>query len=512
MGMECRRWALPAAPLALTLLAVTGCTSSPDTPGKPAATPSGPGAASAAARVCAEPGAGPAEAPAGAVTVDPDVVGDLAEKTRSNPPGTTFWLRPGTHRLEPERYAQVMPKKGDRYIGAPGAVLDGGRKNAYAFSGTARDVTIRFLTVQRFVAPTDEGVVNHDMADGWVIEHTTIQNNDGAGLMAGARQQVRANCLRGNGQYGMNAYKTGNTIRDLVVEGNEIVGNNTGDWERRKPGCGCTGGIKFWAVDGAEVRGNWVHDNRGAGLWADTNNNDFRIEDNLIEKNDGAALVYEISYNAVIRNNTIRRNNWVEGRESAERGDDFPYATVYLSEAGGEPRVEARTDKIDIYRNVLEDNWNGITLWENADRFCNSPANTSSGDCTLLVKDKGRCVKPAIAGAPLYADCRWKTQRVDIHDNRFVLDRSVVRCTEKCDRMAVLANYGTYPDWSPYKGKRVAEAITFKQHNRWHDNTYRGPWQFVVEDPSQVLDPWQWQGPPYRQDADSRFPTERAGG
>ncbi|KOG62697.1 right-handed parallel beta-helix repeat-containing protein [Streptomyces sp. MC1] len=512
MGMECRRWALPAAPLALTLLAVTGCTSSPDTPGKPAATPSGPGAASAAARVCAEPGAGPAEAPAGAVTVDPDVVGDLAEKTRSNPPGTTFWLRPGTHRLEPERYAQVMPKKGDRYIGAPGAVLDGGRKNAYAFSGTARDVTIRFLTVQRFVAPTDEGVVNHDMADGWVIEHTTIQNNDGAGLMAGARQQVRANCLRDNGQYGMNAYKTGNTIRDLVVEGNEIVGNNTGDWERRKPGCGCTGGIKFWAVDGAEVRGNWVHDNRGAGLWADTNNNDFRIEDNLIEKNDGAALVYEISYNAVIRNNTIRRNNWVEGRESAERGDDFPYATVYLSEAGGEPRVEARTDKIDIYRNVLEDNWNGITLWENADRFCNSPANTSSGDCTLLVKDKDRCVKPAIAGAPLYADCRWKTQRVDIHDNRFVLDRSVVRCTEKCDRMAVLANYGTYPDWSPYKGKRVAEAITFKQHNRWHDNTYRGPWQFVVEDPSQVLDPWQWQGPPYRQDADSRFPTERAGG
>ncbi|POX60770.1 hypothetical protein C3492_25805 [Streptomyces sp. Ru62] len=511
MGITCRRWALPAAPLALTLLAVTGCTSSSDTPAKPAAAPSGPGAASAVARVCAEPGARPAKAPAGAVTVDPGVVGDLAEKTRSSPPGTTFWLRPGTHRLEPERYAQVMPKKGDRYLGAPGAVLDGGRKNAYAFSGTAPDVTIRFLTVQRFVAPTDEGVVNHDMADGWVIEHTTIQDNDGAGLMAGARQQVRGNCLRGNGQYGMNAYKTGNTIRGLVVEGNEVVGNNTGDWERRRPGCGCTGGIKFWAVDGAEVRGNWVHDNRGAGLWADTDNNDFRIEDNLIEKNDGAALIYEISYNAVIRNNTIRRNNWVEGRRAAERGDDFPFATVYLSEAGGEPRVEARTDKIDIYRNVLEDNWNGITLWENADRFCNSPANTSSGDCTLLVKDKKRCVRPAIAVAPLYADCRWKTQRVDIHDNRFVLDRSVVKCTEKCDRMAVLANYGTYPDWSPYKGKRVAEAITLRQHNRWHDNTYRGAWQFVVQDPSKVLDPWQWQGPPYRQDAGSTFP-EQAGG
>jgi hypothetical protein len=71
--------------------------------------------------------------------------------------------------------------------------------------------------------------------------------------------------------------------------------------------------------------------------------------------------------------------------------------------------------------------------------------------------------------------------------------------------MAVLANYGTYPDWSPYKGKRVAEAITLKQHNRWHDNVYRGPWSFVAEDPSRELDSGQWQVTPYRQDAGSTF-------
>ncbi|MEB3963898.1 right-handed parallel beta-helix repeat-containing protein [Streptomyces kunmingensis] len=496
---------------AAALLAVVGCESTSAGPAEPTAAPSTSEARSVArARVCAEPAAGPATAPAGAVTVDPEVVGDLAEKTRNSPPGTTFWLRPGTHRLEPDRYAQIMAKKGNRYLGAPGAVLDGGKKNNYAFSGTADDVTIRYLTVQHFVAPPDEGVVNHDMADGWVIEHSKIQYNSGAGLMGGARQQVRANCLRDNGQYGLNAYKTGNSIRDLVVEGNEIVGNNTGDWERRKPGCGCTGGAKFWAVDGADIRGNWVHDNRGTGLWADTNNNDFRFEKNVIEANDGAALIYEISYNAVIRDNTIRRNNWVEGRRSAER-DDFPYATVYLSEAGGEPRVKARTDKIEVYRNVLENNWNGITLWENADRFCNSPANTSSGDCTLLVPDKKRCARPAITSEPLKADCRWKTQRVDIHDNRFVLDKSVVKCTERCDRMAVLSNYGTYPDWSPYKGDEVAESITLEQRNRWHDNVYLGAWQFVAHDPSKVLDRGQWQSTPYEQDAGSTF-DPRAGG
>jgi hypothetical protein len=504
---------LAVAPLALALLATTGCESTSGTKSESKAAPStsATSAARSVARVCAKPAAGPAKAPAGAVTVDPAVVGDLAAKTKSSPPNTTFWLKPGKHRLDPDRYAQVIPKEGDRYLGAPGAVLDGREKNQYAFAGSARDVAIRYLTVQRFVAPPDEGVVNHDSADGWVIEHATIQDNSGAGLMAGARQQVRASCLRDNGQYGMNAYKANGRITGLVVEGNEIVGNNTGDWERRRKGCGCTGGIKFWAVNGADVRGNWVHDNRGTGLWADTNNNDFRIENNVLEDNDGAALIYEISYNAVIRNNTIRRNNWVEGRKGADSGDTFPLATVYLSEAGGEPRIRARTDKIEIYGNVLENNWSGITLWENADRFCNSPANTSSGDCTLLVKKTNRCVRPAIATAPLYADCRWKTQRVDIHDNRFVLDKSVVKCTVMCDRMAVLANYGTYPDWSPYKSERVAEAITDKQHNRWHDNVYLGPWKFVAQDQSRVLDFGQWQGTPYQQDAGSTL-DPRAGG
>ncbi|MFF8805900.1 right-handed parallel beta-helix repeat-containing protein [Streptomyces omiyaensis] len=503
-------WRRRAVPVALALLAATGCEGAPAA--RPAAAPAAPSSATAAvARVCDAPAAGPAKAPAGAVVVDPSVVGDLAAKTERSPAGTTFWLRPGEHRLEPEAYAQVIPKEGNRYLGAPGAVLDGRRTNQYAFGGTAAGVTLRHLTVRGFVAPRDEGVVNHDSADGWVIEHTTIRDNAGAGLMAGARQHLRASCLKDNGQYGMNAYKAGDSIRGLVVEGNEITGNNTDDWERREPGCGCTGGVKFWAVDGADVRGNWVHDNRGAGLWADTNNNDFLFEGNVLEANDGAALMYETSYNAVVRDNTIRRNNRVEGRAAAGRGDDFPYATVYLSEAGGEPRVRARTDRIEVYRNVLEDNWNGITLWENADRFCNSPANTSAGYCTLLVAGAGRCAPPAIAEEPLRSDCRWKTQRVDIHDNLFLLDPAAAGCAAECGRMAVVANEGTAPDWSPYRGAGVAEAIAHRQGNRWHANVYRGPWSFAAGGLGGVLDAGQWRGAPHRQDAGSTFES-RAGG
>ncbi|MFC4859083.1 right-handed parallel beta-helix repeat-containing protein [Actinophytocola glycyrrhizae] len=487
------RWALVCA-LAATL---TSCTSS-------AAPAPGPTSApDRLAAVCGHTKPGPASAPDGAITVDPGVDADLSAKTEANPPGTTFWLARGVHTLGDGEFGSVEPKDGNTYLGAPGAVLDGRGVNKYAFVFHATDVTIRGLTIRRFAAPPNEGVVNHDSGDGWVIEDNTVEDNDGAALMAGARQVVRGNCLRNNGQYAINAYKDGE-LTDLVIEGNEITGNNTDDWEARIPGCGCTGGVKFWAVDGADIRGNWVHDNRGAGLWADTNNNDFLIEGNVIEGNDGPAIFYEISYNAVIRDNTLRRNNIVEGREFADGGDNFPSAAIYLSEAGGDPRVPARTDKIDIYDNVLTDNWSGVTLWENADRFCNSAANTSGG-CTRLVSDMAKCAPPTITKDPLYDDCRWKTQRVDIHDNQFSVDPRKVGCKTLCARMAVISNYGTFPDWSPYQADVVQQAITFAQDNTWHDNHYTGPWTFMAKDTGQVINPAQWQSAPYSQDENSTF-------
>jgi parallel beta helix pectate lyase-like protein len=476
-----------------------------------AVTTAASGAKTGTGAVCDKQPPGPATAPAGAVTVDAGTTGDLMVKAKAMPAGTTFWLGPGTHKLGGDQFDQVEPKDGDVFIGAPGAILDGQRINLYAFTGEAKDVAIRNLTVQGFVPPQDQGVVNHDSGDGWVIEHNTLQRNSGAALMAGVGQQVRGNCLRANGQYGMNAYKSSATITGLVLEGNEIVGNNTDDWETKTEGCGCTGGVKFWAVNGADIRGNWVHDNRGVALWADTNDNDFLIEGNVIEENDDSAIIYEASYNAVIRNNTIRRNNWVAGKKFADRRDNFPVATIYLSEAGGEPRVKARTDKIDVYGNVMENNWSGITLWENADRFCNSPANTSSDSCTMLVSDKLKCAQPAIATEPLFSDCRWKTQRVDIHDNKFALDPESMGCRSMCGRMAILSNFGTFPEWSPYRGATVQNAITSAQHNQWHANVYTGPWTFMAHDTGTTVDDLRWQHEPYMQDQGSTFVAKGGG-
>ncbi|WP_460438055.1 right-handed parallel beta-helix repeat-containing protein [Amycolatopsis stemonae] len=445
---------------------------------------------------------GPAEPPAGAVVVP----AGSAAGIDFGVPGATYWFAPGTHTLTPGEYSQISPGDGATFAGAPGAVLDGNHDNRYAFTGRAKDVTIRNLTVTGFVAPRDEGVVNHDSGDGWLVEHTTLTRNEGAALMAGAANRIVGNCLRDNGQYGLNAYQAGNGIKQLLVEGNEFTGNNTADWESKVPGCGCTGAMKFWAVDGADVRGNWIHDNRGPGLWADTNDNDFLIEDNVIENNDDVGIFYEISYNATIRGNDLRGNGRVAGKRAAESGDPFPVGAIYLSEAGGDARVPARTAKLEVTGNHLEDNWDGIVAWANADRFCNSPASTTS-DCTRVVgpSNTARCAPPAIASPPLYRDCRWWTSELDIHGNTFAFDPATVGCSAKCGRMALFSNVGTVPSWSPYQGDVIQRDIVHTAANHWHGNTYSGPWRFTVVDMATTVPVAEWTGPSYGQDAGSTF-------
>lgn len=453
---------------------------------------------------------GPSTPPVGAVRVDPGQ--DLGRATQDHPSGTTFWLASGIHTLADSEYAQVIAKAGNHYVGAPGAALDGRHINRYAFTPgwpeQARDVTISHLTIRNFKPPPNEGVVNHGAGSGWVIERNTIRDNGGAGVIFGSDNTLRYNCLAANGQYGFSGYRpqlpVGSSITNVVIDHNEIAGNNTEDWEARIPGCGCTGGGKFWDVANAKVTNNWVHHNHGPGFWADTNDIDFLFEGNTIEDNDGHAIFYEISYNASIRNNLFARNALVNGREFQSRGDPFPIGAIYISEAGGDERL-AGAPTIDISANTFDNNWGGVVLWENANRFCNSPANTSAGYCTPFA-NHAECTSPTVNSQPRYGNCRWKTQNVTVHDNLFVVDREAIGChTDLCGRQAILSNWGTYPDWSPYDGDVISKAVTFDQGNTFTNNTYIGPWRFTAFDMSRDLSPAAWQAAPYGQDAGSSF-------
>jgi hypothetical protein len=197
------------------------------------------------------------------------------------------------------------------------------------------------------------------------------------------------------------------------------------------------------------------------------------------------------------------RNALGKGGEFAARSDNFPVAAVYVSESGGDSRVPG-TPTLEIAGNYFEDNWSGVTLWEDADRYCGSPNNANTY-CTLVSSSATitTCVQPGIASAPLYDDCRWKTQNVSVKDNEFHLDPANIGCSNSyCARQAMISNTGSVSG-SPYTGTVVEDAVTLHQNNHFANNRYFGPWRFMAHDTGVELDFSAWQAASYGQDVGS---------
>ena len=516
---QLRRWpigwvlvALAAGVAGLAWLTLTSLRSSgpaATAPG-PASSAAGPGSPAAdlppPVRVCGNKailGGGPSSPPKGAVVIP---AGDNSDGVLAHnwtiQPQTTYWFAPGRHTLGTGQFGQIIPANGDTFIGAPGAILDGQHANLYAFTQMAPNVTIRYLTIQHFGAPggnNGQGVVNNGMAPGWRIDHVTVQHNAGAGVMIGPGTVLAYSCLKDNGEYG---FQGGGS--HITVDHNEVVGNNADNWEVRRPGCGCTGGAKFWGANRVTVTSNYVHDNLGPGLWADTDNRGFDVERNYFAGNQGVGFLYEISYNLRLANNIFVRNALVAGPKLG----GFPDSAVYISESGADPRVPGPyRDSLAITGNTFIDNWGGVVLWENAERYCGSPANTSTGECTLVnpkVATTHSCNPASVVTQPYYNDCRWKTQNVLVSHNKFTFNPARIGpdCTPAryCGFNGVFSQWGS---WPTYHGTVVANHITFNQNNHFVSNTYAGPWRFVVHEQGNVVDWATWRRSPYHQDVGS---------
>jgi parallel beta-helix repeat protein len=203
----------------------------------------------------------------------------------------------------------VFPKSYDRLIGLPGAVLTGldtyaaGIKG-YGGSTGQHDVTVRGFTIEHFrnawtagtLAPVTPGW-------NWTIENNVVRYNNQGGVALNRGSIVRGNNIHHNGHIGI----TGGPVSGVLIESNEIAFNNTGSYEP-----GHAGGLKIFGSSAGStnlvIRGNWVHDNTVHGLHVDTNVRNVTIETNTIENNSYTGILYETSWNAVIRNNVLRNN------------------------------------------------------------------------------------------------------------------------------------------------------------------------------------------------------------
>ncbi|MET0565543.1 MAG: right-handed parallel beta-helix repeat-containing protein [Acidimicrobiia bacterium] len=255
--------------------------------------------------------------------------------------GTTFVVESGVH------YGQTANlKHGDALVGQPGAVMDGRNVTDWAVQpNRANNVTVKGLEIRNYspddqYAPITARTYGGAAAGiGWTVENCDLHHNSYSGLALSEGSIARNNRIHDNGVIGIEV----SWVRSsgALVEGNEIYRNNTtGAYEYYE-----AGGSKFGDTENLIVRGNFVHDNNGPGLWTDTDNVNTLYENNVVEGNSGAGIFHEISYSATIRNNQVRGNGF------RSRG--------WLWEGG---IMIAGSQNVEISGNVVQDNYNGITL------------------------------------------------------------------------------------------------------------------------------------------------------
>jgi hypothetical protein len=232
------------------------------------------------------------------------------------------------------------------------------------------------------------------------------------------------------------------------------------------------------------------------GLWADTNNYGFDVEHNYISNNFGTGFFYEISYNAIVKNNNFIHNAVGSGKNNP----GFPVSSVYISESGGDSRVSGiASGLLSITGNNFTNNWGGVVAYENANRYCSSSANTSSGYCTLVnpsVATLTTCANATLLKTtPYIDDCRWKSQNVSVTGNTFNFTPSAVdsSCTPDngCGYNGIISIYGIYP---PFLQNFTPDKIMWHQNNVFANNTYTGPWGFQAWQQNNKVTWAQWTG------------------
>jgi len=173
-----------------------------------------------------------------------------------------------------------------------------------AFHGTATNVTVQNLVIEKYDPMIQNGAISGGA--GWTIQNNEVRLNYAVGITAHDGSQFIGNYVHDNGQMGL-----GGDGNNILVQGNELARN--GFWSGIDPNWEA-GGFKFAETDNLIVRANYSHDNFGPGMWTDIDNIHTLYEDNLIVHNTGSGISHEISYDAIIRNNTLIANGYGDTR------------------------------------------------------------------------------------------------------------------------------------------------------------------------------------------------------
>jgi autotransporter passenger strand-loop-strand repeat protein len=173
-----------------------------------------------------------------------------------------------------------------------------------AFHGDGTNVTVQNLVIEKYDPEIQDGAVS--AGQNWTIRDNEVRLNYAVGITAEDGSQIIGNYVHDNGQMGV-----GGDGNNILVQGNELASN--GFWSGIDP-LWEAGGLKFTNTDNLIVRGNYSHDNNGSGLWGDIDNINALYENNVVVHNTINGISYEISYDAIIRNNILVGNGYGDTR------------------------------------------------------------------------------------------------------------------------------------------------------------------------------------------------------
>ncbi len=262
----------------------------------------------------------------------------IQEVADSQPTGARIYIESGTHFRQ-----SVVPKSGQEFVGATGAIMDGVGVTGYAFTGGASNVTVRGLEIKNYTSGTDKGAI-HGQGTGWFIDDVNVHDNDWVGVSIAGGSTVKNSYIHHNDSHGI--FVDGGS--GSLIEGNEIAYNNY-DQPSGSTTVENAAGAKFFETTNLTVRDNDVHDNRGRGLWNLQVNSGTLITGNTIDDNWWAGIFHDESGAATFSNNTFNGNGF-------KTNDALDSAKFYHG------AVQITGPNVTVTGNTMVDNQNAVVV------------------------------------------------------------------------------------------------------------------------------------------------------
>lgn len=239
----------------------------------------------------------------------------------AHPAGTTFLIKAGMHSGFTLNLTTPGLYNGMRFIGEPGAILDGGNANLQCLTAYARDLVFRGWSASQPMqinnytpTATQSTVVNCNNQNdsrfslpGCEIAYLSLLNNAQVNVRGGASSYLHDLTITNAGMNSLAGAGIGSPLRPCVVRNITITNNNTSG-----SAPGFEGGIKFATcryveVSNVTIVGNPNHSLAwdSYGLWFDVNCENIIVHDCTISDTPRAGLVAEIGGAFQFYNNTI---------------------------------------------------------------------------------------------------------------------------------------------------------------------------------------------------------------